>query len=185
MNKLSRWFYSKVNLWLLIIVTVIFILFMIFVLPDQAEKADQVAQGADSPDMSFVYSGDELYNMAEQYGEAGRQEYIRARFTFDLIFPFVYGSFLVVAISAVLNKLLPAGHALRVLNLFPFLGVVFDFGENICASIVMAIYPQKNIILLGMSAVFTLVKWLFVYGSFVILVGGLLILGYRKFFGRK
>ena len=68
----------------------IFVLFTALVLPGRSTRAQVETRAAGSPDMSFFYTSDELYQMAEAYGQAGREAYIRARFTFDLIWPLVY-----------------------------------------------------------------------------------------------
>ena len=150
---------------------VVFILFMIFVLPDQARKAETVSGGSGSPDTSYFYSSADLAQMAEAYGEEGRSAYIYARFTFDLVFPVVYLAFLVTSISWLLNKGAPEpDNKWRLLNLFPVLGAVFDYGENIAASVFMAAYPDPAVIAGALAPVFTLIKWFFVNGSFVILV---------------
>ncbi len=149
----------------------IFAFIVAFVLPQQAGRAESVSQGAGSPDMSFFYSSTDLYNMAETYGAEGRAAYVRARFTFDLIFPLTYLFFLATSISwAMLRAISNANSCWRMLNLFPVFGALFDYLENISASVVMLNYPQHTPILDWLTPVFTLVKWFFVNGSFVILV---------------
>lgn len=148
----------------------IFAAFVAFILPQQAERADAVSQGAGSPDMSYFYSSMDLYKMAETYGAEGRAAYVRARFTFDLVFPLTYLFFLATSISWVMLRAVPdAISRWRLLNLFPVFGALFDYLENISASVVMLNYPLQTPILDSLTPVFTLVKWFFVNGSFVIL----------------
>jgi len=90
--------------WVALAALVIFLLFTALVLPQQATKAAQKTGSADSPDTSFFYAPDDLYRMAEAYGESGRQAYIRARFTFDLAWPLVYTLFLATAMSWALGR---------------------------------------------------------------------------------
>ncbi len=156
-----------------------FLLFGGLVLPTQAQRADAYSNGADSPDSSFFYSKTDLYEMAKAYGETGRAEYIRARFTFDLIFPLVYLTFLATSISWVFAHAFPdAANRWRLLNLFPVFGVLFDYLENISTSLVMASYPSQSFA--GFLApVFTSVKWFFVNGSFVVLAAGVVLAWWR------
>ena len=42
-----------------------------------------------------MYSTSDLYEMAQSYGADGRGLYVKARFTFDLVWPLVYTLFLV------------------------------------------------------------------------------------------
>ena len=72
--KISSWLYRISHGWLVLAAVVVFVLFMVFVLPAQAAKADETAQGAGSPDTSFFYSPGALFDMAEAYGQDGRQE---------------------------------------------------------------------------------------------------------------
>lgn len=159
---------------------VIFVLVVVFVLPRQAERAEAISGGADSPDMSFFYTSTDLYNIAEAYGAEGRAAYIRARFTFDLIFPLSYLFFLVTSISWAMNcAVLNPNSRWRLLNLFPVFGALFDYLENISTSIVMANYPQQRFLFDTLAPIFTFVKWFFVNGSFVILVPTLAVAGWN------
>ena len=55
----------------------------------------------------------------------------------------------------------------------PLLGALFDYLENGSAAVVMLRYPDHTIVLDTLAPVFTLVKWVFLGGSFVLLfVGG-------------
>ena len=171
MNKLSQSLYRLSSGPVTLAALAVFILFMVFVLPDQAQKAEAVSGGAGSPDTSYFYSSADLNRMAEAYGEEGRAAYVYARFTFDLVFPVVYLAFLATSISWLLNKGVPEpDNKWRLLNLFPVLGAIFDYGENITASIFMMTYPSPSTWAGVLAPVFTLVKWFFVNGSFVVLL---------------
>ena len=154
---------------------VIFLLFVSLVMPKQAAQADVYSKGAGSPDMSFFYSADDLYRMAESYREAGRTAYVRARFTFDVIWPIVYLFFLGTCLSWTLARFLPEGNRWRMLNLFPGFGWLFDLLENISTSIAMLNFPKQISLVASLAPVFTMLKWFFVGGSFVILVPALFI----------
>ena len=71
-KRISVWLSRVSTGWVALAALVIFLLFTALVLPQQAGKAAQETGGADSPDTSF-YTPDELYRMAEAYGEPGRQ----------------------------------------------------------------------------------------------------------------
>ena len=148
---------------------ILFAVFIGYVLPDQAAKAATYSGGAGSPDSSFFYSSSDLYQMAETYGAAGRAAYVHARFTFDMIWPLVYLFFLGTAISWSLGRALSAGSPWRFLNLFPAFGWLFDMCENLSTSAVMLVFP-KDTIFASLAPIFTLVKWFFVNGSFLILI---------------
>jgi hypothetical protein len=147
----------------------IFLIFGALVLPRQAAAAERVAGDAGSPDTSLLYTSADLVRQAEAYGEEGREAYVRARWTFDLIFPLVYGFFLLTSISWLLGWSLAADSPWHRINLVPMVAVAFDFLENTATSWVMSRYPAGTPVAAFVAPWFTLSKWLFVYGSFGVL----------------
>lgn len=159
--------------WVALAALIIFLLFTALVLPGQAAGSAERTGGARQPDTSLFYTPADLYDMAEAFGPDGRQAYIQARATFDVAWPVVYGLFLVTAISWLAGRAFPlTGRAAsgRRLNLAPLLGVGFDYLENLATSLVMARYPAPTPVIDLLAGPFTLVKWIFVGGSFVVLV---------------
>lgn len=173
-KRLSNFFYSISTGWFTLLGLLVFVLFMIFVLPQQSQKAEAYSGGT-SPDTSYFYSAGDLYQMAEAYGADGRAAYIYARFTFDLVFPLAYLFFLTTSLSWLLVRGLAETSRWRLLNLFPFAGAVFDYLENISTSLVMGRYPDLTPVVDGLAPIFTLMKWFFVNGSFVVLMIALLL----------
>lgn len=149
---------------------VVFVVFTALVLPGQAAQSEAHTGAARQPDTSLFYTAAELYDMAEAFGPAGRQAYIQARFTFDVIWPVIYGIFLVAAIGWLSARVFRPGSPWRRLNLVPALGVLFDYLENLSTSLVMARYPAQTPVVDLLAGPFTLVKWAFVGGSFVVLL---------------
>jgi len=172
MANLSDWLHRLSTGRATLIALVIFLLFSALVLPKQAADAAATADagGAGSPDLSLVYSADDLYRMAEAYGPAGRTEYIRVRFTFDLIWPVVYVAFLVTAISWLSRQAFTPQSLWQRANLVPVIGTLFDYLENVAAALVIGRYPALTPGIDVLAPVFTFVKWSFVGGSFVILM---------------
>jgi hypothetical protein len=178
-RQISDWLRRLSTGWVALSALVIFLLFSALVLPQQATKAEQETGGADSPDTSFFYSADDLYRMAESYGEQGRQAYIRARFTFDLVWPLVYTFFLVTAISWVFSRAFAPDSPWQWANLAPLLGALFDYLENLSTSLVMLRYPDQTAVVDLLAPVFTALKWSLLGASFVLLVGGIVIAVWR------
>ena len=94
MKKLSEGLYQKITKKVLIITIIVFVLFVLIVMPIVSNYTAKVTNDAESPDLSFVYNADDLYKMAQDFGEQGREAYITLRFTFDLVFPILYVFFL-------------------------------------------------------------------------------------------
>ncbi len=153
-----------------LVALVVFVVFTALALPGQAAQSAARTGGERQPDTSLFYTAAGLYDMAEAFGPAGRQAYIQARFTFDVVWPVVYGFFLVVAIGWLSARAFRPGSPGRWLNLVPVAGVLFDYLENLATSLVMARYPASTPVVDVLAGPFTLLKWAFVGGSFVVLL---------------
>jgi len=165
-RKLSRTFFSFSTNIIALIALVVFLTFSATVLPNQSAALETYSGSTGSPDLSLFYTSRDLYQMAEQYGSAGRDAYV----PFDLVFPLIFTFFLVTAISWLLGRITSETSPWRMLNLTPIPGMVFDFLENITASIVMHRFPALSPISASLAPVFTFFKWVFVGGSFLILL---------------
>lgn len=173
MRRLSAWI-QRVSTGKMVIATlIIFIAFTALVLPGQAAQADQYSGPAGSIDTSFYYSPEDLLTTAEAYGEDGRAAYVRARWTFDVVWPLVYTAFLAAGISFLLDKAFPPKGSWQLLNLMPVFAMLFDLLENTAASGVMLAYPEQPVWLAWFASVFTPIKWVLVGDSFVLLLIGL------------
>ena len=173
MKKLSKWIQNASKGWVALTALAIFLLFTALVLPRQASTAEANTGGAWTPDLSFYYTADELYQLAAAYGAEGRAAYIQARFTFDLVWPLVYVLFLTTAIGWLFRKAFPPGSPWQLSNLVPLFGMLFDYLENIATSLVMARYPAPISIIAALAPIFTMLKWACVGGSFVLLLVGI------------
>jgi hypothetical protein len=171
-KRVSKWLRQMSTGWVTLFALAVFLLFSALVLPRQSASAPQGSDAVGSPDLSLYYSPGDLYRMAEAYGEEGRARYIQARFTFDLVWPLVYTLFLVTAISWLFARAFPPDSGWQRANLAPLLAALFDLLENVSTSLVMLRYPDPTPVVDGLASVFTLLKWGFVAGSFVLLVGG-------------
>jgi hypothetical protein len=178
-KQISDWLRRVSTGWVALAALLIFLLFSALVLPQQATKAEQETGSTDSPDMSFFYSAGDLYRMAESYGETGRQAYIRARFTFDLVWPLVYTFFLITGIGWVFGKAFGPDSRWQRANLIPLLGALFDYLENLSTSLVMLRFPDQTPVVDVLAPVFTALKWGFLGASFLLLFGGIAIAAWR------
>lgn len=177
--RLSTWVSQVSNRWVAAIAMLAFMVFTAFVLPGQAAQAEAVAGGAGTPDTSLFYLPSDLYRMAEAYGEAGRAVYVRARFTFDLIWPLVYMMFLASGISWVSKKAFPERESWMRANLVPIFAAGFDLLENISTSVVMIRYPGETPVVDLLASIFTPIKWTLVGASFALLVFGGMVAAWR------
>lgn len=147
-----------------------FLVFLVVVLPRQASQSESYASQVGSPDQSFLYSPDELYAMAEAYGPGGRQAYIQARFTFDLVWPLIYLAFLSTSLGWLSSRLFEPSSRWRTLVMLPWLGCLFDYLENLAAAVVMARFPDLSPWPAAFAPVFTFLKWSSIGMSFAALL---------------
>jgi hypothetical protein len=185
MLRFSHWLQSKTTGRTVVAALLLFLAFTAIVLPRQAAQAELYTGDAGSPDSSFFYTADDLYDWAEAYGEAGRRAYVRARVTFDVVWPLVYTIFLVTALTWMMGRAFPAKSVWARANLVPVLGMLFDFLENGAAALVMARYPDTTPVIASLAGFLTALKWLFVYGSFALLLFGVIAMGWRLLKGRS
>jgi hypothetical protein len=158
--------------WVTVGALVIFVLFTALVLPQQAERAEQTTGSGASPDTSFTYSVEDLYRTAELYGEEGRVAYVRARLTFDAVWPLVYAFFLTTALSWTSRRAFALDSPWQRSNLGPILVVLLDYLENLSTSIVMLRYPARTPGIDALAPVFTTLKWVALGLSFSLLAAG-------------
>ncbi|NIM94764.1 MAG: hypothetical protein GTO18_13770 [Anaerolineales bacterium] len=183
-SRLSNWLIRVSSGRVTLIALVIFLLFTSLVLPGQSSRSASGTGDAGSPDLTLFYSAEDLYRWAEAYGEEGRTGYVRARFTFDLVWPLVYTFFLVTSISWLFSRYFPKGSPWLQSNLAPVLGMIFDYMENIFTSIVMLRFPDQTPIVASIAGIFTGLKWTFVGLSFVLLVVGIVVYVWGRIRGK-
>jgi hypothetical protein len=151
---------------------VVFIAFVVVVLPAEAERMRQVAGTSETPDTSYLYTAADLERLAAEYGEEGRAHYVRSRFTFDLVWPVVYGGFLQASLLLA-SRRTALGRLPTVVIALPSLTVVADLLENTTASLVMARYPAGTTVAAHAAPVFTFLKWNLLGASFALAGVGL------------
>lgn len=178
-NRFSEWLHKISSGWLTLASLLIFLSFTALVLPGQATRGQEETGGSGSPDTSFYYSADDLYQMAEEYGQEGREAYVRVRFTFDLVWPLVYTLFLVTSISWLSRRAFSGDSPWQLANLAPILAALFDFLENISTSLVMVRYPDHTAVIDTLAPIFTAVKWILVGISFLLLLASLFMAAWR------
>ncbi len=170
--------------WMAIGAVVLFMVFMTVVLPAQLDAGAFYTERYPAPDTSMSYAPDDLYAAAEAWGREGRAAYVHQRVTFDVVWPIVYGMFLLTTLAWVWARGTAPGSRWRRVALLPVVAVALDFAENTCTATVMARYPARTPVLAELAPLFTAGKWLAIAVSFILLViGGIVALAAR--WGRR
>lgn len=177
-DKLFAFFSKKL---VPIISTILFILFMILVLPYINRLMQDNLGQLSSPDTMLFYSAETFYSLLLAYGEAGRSLYILLRWTFDLIYPLIYGLFFL----SVLTQLMLHNHKINKTILWiPLLAVVFDLLENTIATILMVNFPVRYNALVYILQIASALKWLMLLIT-IILIAYYLILRINQYIASK
>jgi hypothetical protein len=156
-STIKRYF-TNLNSTRFTIIIGVFIFFSIIVLPSMFYWMVQVTGITTSPDTNLILSLKTYYFIREEYGMIGRRLYIVQRYTFDLVWPFIYTIFLLGLLGA-LNTHFRVNDRLYIL---PIIAMIFDFIENILATIFMVVYPETVNTLLYFLMVITIIKWILI-----------------------
>jgi len=159
-DRISRSLEKRSTGRITIFLLIVFLLFTFTVVPMEAKRGGAFLSVAGSPDTSLLYSKEHLYDIAEQYGEAGRRWYIQSRMVFDAVWPLVYGLFFVVVLGWCNQRAWLADSVWRRTNLMPVLAMILDYMENTSAALVMYRYPDHTPFVDSLVPAFTLGKWL-------------------------
>lgn len=166
--RIAEWLIERSTGRRAIVALVVFVVFVATVLPWQAGIAETYSAGVGSPDRSFWYSADRLYAFAEAYGADGRAAYVRARLTFDVVWPIVYAAMLVLVLGWELRRTTRSGSPWRLVVLLPVAALLADYVENICAAIVMARWPETTNVIAHLAPVATAAKWTLLGSAFAL-----------------
>jgi hypothetical protein len=146
-------------------------LFLVIILPDQSAKAREYTPEDAAFDTAFFTPPADVYGKAELYSADGRRSYIRARWTFDLVFPLSYGFFCLTALAFICRVLF--GGRFRWVLIAPLAGALFDLAENSFVTAVLLTTDTPSTVLAWGVSLSTLLKWVFVNISFIAALIGL------------
>jgi hypothetical protein len=182
LHRAAEWSYRTLGRWYWSLAALVgFVLFLATVSTAQAEKTEEYKpEGVSLPDTSFGYTPSDVYAAAEAIGQVGRDEYVEARYTFDLVWPIVYTVFFVVVLSWVFRRVTQPGSRFRLVNLFPIVPLLFDYLENITASIVMTRYPDESPVVVHLLPVFSALKWTTLSACFVLIIVGAVMVAAKR-----
>ena len=135
----------------------VFFFFMVVVLPSVSMQA--VLMGlTPSIDTNFSFNPNGIYNILQGYGENGRQFYLFQRWTFDFVWPMVYGFPIYLTLRLWLGKV--NSRLVIFLVYLPLMAMMLDYAENITFSIIILLYPNEWIILAYLGVGLSFLKWI-------------------------
>jgi hypothetical protein len=111
-------------------------------------------------EMPRGYTPEQAFHVIDAYGVAGREAYRFLLLTIDLIFPFLYGSFLFLSIRWAAGRAAVSvswGNRLAVIG---YVATCCDWLENVSFLILMKGYPRLPTVLAKLASGFTVTKFL-------------------------
>ena len=172
--RLSHLLHKHAKGWPIFVLFLLDAAFMGFILP-MAQALMKFDSGGPGPlDLQFFYTPANAYEMVAAYGDYGRSFYRNVELTVDLIYPIVYTLFLSLLISWLVERGYSADSRMRRWNVLPFGAWLFDLLENIGIVGMLSVFPSTPAVLGVLTALFTLVKWLFAGASMVVMLVALI-----------
>lgn len=173
MEKLSNLLHRYAKGWLVFVLFLLDAAFMGFVMPIIGALMKGDSGGPGPLDLQFFYTPAKAYEMLASYGGYGRSFYRNVELSADIIYPIVYTLFFSLLITWLFQRGFPAGSRMQRLNVVPFGGWLFDLLENLGIVGMLSAYPSTPAALAWITAVFSLVKWLFAGASMILVLTGL------------
>jgi hypothetical protein len=115
------------------------------------------------------YTPEQAFQVMTAYGETGRKAYAFLLLTSDLVFPFLYGSFLFLSIRGASRRAGISTPWANGLASFGFIATGCDWLENISFLILIKLYPSQSIGVAKLASIFTVTKFLTSGASVIIL----------------
>ena len=131
-------------------------------------------------DVRFGYRPGEAYQTLAAMGSEGRAEYLRMLAITDMVYPFVYGTLLILAASLFLKRALRPDSILRIFNLVALDAILFDLIENCCIIWLIIQFPTENNAVAWVASTAGIVKWLAVATSVVVILFGIVGWGFQS-----
>ncbi|MFZ9139389.1 MAG: hypothetical protein ACO207_02975 [Bacilli bacterium] len=133
----------------------VFVFFMVAILP--AVSMATYEQGlTESIDTNFSFNPSLIYPIIASYGDSGRAYYLWQRWTFDLVWPMVYG----LPLFSTLNIFFSGKTKIRNSVVFlPLVATLLDYVENIVFTILVSLYPIELPFLVIIGVSISALKW--------------------------
>ena len=183
LNKLSETLRKYASGWLVLVFLAGEMFFNAVILPNQQAKIEAGSGGVGPIDLQLFYTPEKVYSMVAAYGEAGRASYRTFELTGDIVYPIVYTLFFSLLITWLFQRGFASNSNMQKYNVVPFGGWLFDLLENLGIVTMLSVFPATPAALAWITAIFTLIKWLFAGASAVFMLIGLvkaLMNGFKK-----
>jgi hypothetical protein len=129
-------------------------------------------------DLTFGFNPQKTLDMVANYSTEARAYYAATEMTTDVIYPIVYSLFLGIVLSLLFKNKSYSPHIL--INILPFLSLIFDYLENITIVSLLKIYPTQYQTIATLCELFKILKWLSFAIVILLIIYGLIKLTFEK-----
>ena len=181
LKRISQFFYENSNLKVAILCTAIFGAYLVLVMTHQATGFDIPNSNVKSLGMTFGFKESDILEFFQSRTDKMIEAYINFNLVWDTIFALIYGVMYAVWLSVLLKVF--AGKV-GILNLIPFLQVIFDWLENYSLGYLAQQYLINGTIVSSMakiSSCFVMIKWTFSGLTYFTIILGIIFLLARLF----
>ena len=184
-TRLSNLLIRLANGRTLLILFLLFILTTSVIFPLMSSLIEDPAGELEKIDTKLYYTSEELYEIMEHYGDQDRRVYALSHLTADVLFPLVYASFFGLLIAYIFQRAFPQDSWVQLLNLAPFVLLIFDLIENLGVVILLLAYPTQMGGLACVTGMVTSVKWMLAGITVALPLVGAVVWFFRNISGRS
>ena len=152
---------------------------MMAVMRITAAKVGQLSGGQGILDLSFAVTPDKIISAFAGYTKAAGEFYRWVFLSVDMVYALAYCTFYRCALKTLMYRLGAGTKMSTFLVLMPVIGMISDLLENTVMFILLS--GSRAWILCAMFTVFNVIKFVFVYSSLAIVLGGIICLIKKHF----
>ena len=173
----SNFFYQFSSIWIAILLTIVFIGYLVLVLMVKSTGFELSDGNIKSLGTSFGFDEAEIILFFAARTREMIEAYISFNQIWDTLFGLIYGLMYVIWVSVLFKSF---SHKAGILNLFPFIQVLFDWLENYTLAALANQYLADGVfssVNAKLASIFSIFKWVFSGLTLtLILIGGILMI---------
>ena len=136
------------------------------------------------PDTRIAYTMAELQAILSSIGSEGMIIWAQVHLL-DYIFPLTYSFAMAFGILLELRSAYPERSHLKLFAFLPLFGCLMDYLENIFILSQVLSYPNLSEPIIILASAFTTIKWISLALGFVVIIGLILVILYKRVTSRK
>ncbi len=166
MNFMINLLNKTTSLKIIFVLLILFVGFNGYIFPSYQNQMNEIAgKSVEVLDTRMAYTLEEVNAMFNDLGASGRSLYKFIITPIDMIYPIVYGLFLIFLLTFLLKKITASDSKLILLSLLPMSIVLFDYLENFNTLNLLKNYPDLSQTSVFYGDLVTKIKWYCAYAS--------------------